>query len=75
MNLESTLVDKLNDCAREMDVEARRHRATTVRTHWQRTAAATRLCAVLVAEGVRGFDSTVGYAWLRAAQDELRKAI
>lgn len=74
MNHEPVLVDKLREDAREMDVVARRHRATSIRTEWQRAAAATRLCAVLVSEGVHGYDATVGYAWHRAAQDELRKA-
>lgn len=74
MNHEPVLVQRLNDIARDMAREARRHKATAIRREWEKASASTRLCAVLISEGVHGYDATVGYAWLRAGKDLLRKA-
>lgn len=71
MNNEPHLVQKLEAVAREMDLEAQSRRITDGRIEWQRAAAGTRLCAVLVSEGVRGFDAAVGYAWLKASRAAL----
>lgn len=75
MNNEPHLVKKLQEAAQEMDREAQSRRTTDGRLEWQRAAAGTRLCAVLVSEGVRGFDAAVGYAWLKVSRAALEARV
>lgn len=74
MNNEPHLVEALRTAARDMDTQAKRTRIANGRDRWLQAAASTRLCAVLVSEGVRGFDATVGYAWLKASKSMIREA-
>lgn len=71
---EPHLVESLRKAARDMDTQAKRLRIGHGRETWMEEAAATRLVAVLVSEGVRGWDRKVGYAWLRAARTKIREA-
>lgn len=73
MNNEPHLVEALKQSARDMDTVAKQKRISAGRLQWQQAAASTRLCAVLVAEGVNGFDAGVGYAWLKASNDMIRE--